>query len=68
VVICTARDVDKANAFIKCYQQVAQPLGIQMLNEGEVVTLRGMNPSHFNDALKQHCPRADSVKKIELIK
>lgn len=55
VIICTQRDQDKAKRFIDVYKETAGPLGIKMLQTGQIVTLRGMKPSDFAKALRDSC-------------
>ncbi|CAL8139170.1 unnamed protein product [Orchesella dallaii] len=53
VLICTQRDSDKARRFIEVYKQVTGPLGIKMMQLGEIVPLRGYQPHDFRSALEK---------------
>ncbi|CAL8071261.1 unnamed protein product [Orchesella dallaii] len=64
-VICTNRDSDKARRFVDTYKQVALPLGIKMLQVGEIVPISGFQPHNFVTALK-HC-RESGVQFVVII-
>lgn len=65
-MISTIRDKDKAEQFVKTYQQVTKPLGINMPQQGQICALKGGYPSDFSKALKELDP-AVSVHRLIII-